>query len=182
MRHIARITALTLAVAALTGCETDSRTMETDDGGVLLTISDFSVLPLTVSASSGPYAQLPTLVVTSIVKNPGQGTSPLMNVEIDSYEVTYQRLDNGSRLPPRIKYYVFGSLPVGGNFTLENGPYLGPDQFEAQPLKDMRELGFDPETDSITIPLKVGFQFFGKTLSGDIVASQIARFTVQLVP
>ena len=180
MRHTARIATLILAVAAVTGCETDSRTHDTDDGGVLLTISDFSVLPLTVSASA-QFAQLPTVVVQSIVKNPGQGSSPLMNVEIDSYEVTYHRLDNGTRLPPRIKYFIFGHIPVGGTFTLENGPFLGPEQFDAQPLKDLRELGLDPETNSISVPIRVGIQFFGKTLTGDIVASQVASFTVQLV-
>ena len=181
MRHSARIATLILAVAAVTGCETDSRTHDTDDGGILLSISSFNGLPVTVSASS-TSAAIGTVTVQSIVKNPGQGSSQLMNVEIDSYEVTYQRADLGTRVPPRLKEFLFGSVPVGGTFTLNNGPFLRIDQLDGQPFKDMRELGLDPETNSTVIRLRVGIQFFGRTLSGDVVQSQPGYFTVDVVP
>ena len=181
MRNTARIATLILAVAAVTGCETDSRTHDTDDGGILLSISSFNGLPVTVSASS-TSAAIGTVTVQSIVKNPGQGSSQLMNVEIDSYEVTYQRADLGTRVPPRLKEFLFGSIPVGGTFTLNNGPFLRIDQLDAQPFKDMRELGLDPETNSTVIRLRVGIQFFGRTLSGDVVQSQTGFFTVDVVP
>jgi hypothetical protein len=181
MRHTARIATLILAVAAVTGCETDSRTHDTDDGGILLSISNFNGLPTSVS-SSDTTATIGTITVQSIVKNPGQGSSQLMNVEIDSYEVTYQRADLGTRVPPRLKNFIFGSIPVGGTFTLSNGPFLRLDQLEGQPFKDMRDFGFDPETNSTVIRFRVGIQFFGRTLSGDIVQSEPGYFSLDVVP
>jgi hypothetical protein len=46
----------------------------------------------------------------------------------------------------------------------------------------MIELGLDPETNSTVIRMKVGLQFFGRTISGDIVQTQIAYFTLEIVP
>jgi hypothetical protein len=105
-----------------------------------------------------------------------------MTVEIDSYEVTYSRDDTGTRTPPRLKNFIFGTVQPGGTFTLLNGPIMRIDQFEAQPLEDMIDFGFDPETNSTVIRLKVGIQFFGRTIAGDIVQSSPAFFTLEVGP
>lgn len=181
MKHYARIAALSLAVAVATGCETDSRTHETDDGGIILSISRFGTIPVVLSASDG-YAAIDSMTVQSIVKNPGQGSSQLMTVELDSYEVTYSRSDTGTRVPPRLKEFFVGTVTAGGTFTLLNGPYMRGEQFLAQPLKDLRELGFDPETSSTVIRLKVGVQFFGRTISGDVVQTEPGYFTLDVIP
>jgi hypothetical protein len=181
MKHYARIAALSLAVAVATGCETDSRSHETDDGGILLSISRFGTIPVVLSASDG-YASIDSITVQSIVKNPGQGSSQLMTVELDSYEVTYSRLDTGTRVPPRLKEYFVGTVTAGGTFTLLNGPYMRYEQFVGPPLEDLRELGYDPETNSTVIRLKVGIQFFGRTITGDVVQTEPGYFTLDVVP
>jgi hypothetical protein len=181
MRHHARFAAFALAVVAILGCETDSRTHDTDDGGILLSISQFTGLPTRISASAFT-ASIGSISVQSIIKNPGQGSSQLMTVEMDSYECTYSRDDLGTRVPPRLKNFITGSVAAGGTFTLTNPPFMRIDQFEQQPLKDLRELGFDPETRSSVIRLKVGIQFFGRTLSGDVVQSEPGFFTLEVVP
>lgn len=188
MNRHTRISALALTLLAILGCET--RTDKADDGGILLSVSDFNGLPLVVDSfgregSGLPadfYAQIESITVTSIVKNSGQPTSELMTVEIESYDVTFARDDFGTRTPPRLKNFIFGTVEAGGTFQLDNGPFMRPDQFNNQPIKDLRELGFDPETGSTIIRVRVGIQFFGRTISGDVAESEPAFFTLELVP
>lgn len=183
MRHHARIAALALTVVAVLGC--DARTSKTDDGGIILSISNFNGLPTVISASASAAAgafRIGSISVQSIIKNPGGGSSQLMTVEMDSYEVTFSRDDLGTRVPPRLKNFIFGSVTAGGTFTLTNGPIMRFDQFEAQPLEDMIDLGYDQETTSEVIRLKVGIQFFGRTIAGDIVQTEPAFFSLEVVP
>jgi len=183
MIRLARTFGIALAVLAIMGC--NARTDKTGGGGVLLSIQDFGTLPLIISASAGYAAgaeQIDSITVQSVVKNPDQGTSDLMKVELDSYQVTYTREDTGSRVPPRLVEYIFGSVDPGGSYVLQNGPYMRLDQLNNQPLKDLRELGIDPETGSQVIRLKVGIQFFGRTISGQSVQSNIAYFSLEVTP
>jgi len=186
MRHHARITVLALTVFAVLGCSAgNSRTQDTADGGIILSISNFNGLPTTISASASAAegsVRIGSIAIQSIIKNPGQGSSQLMTVEMDSYEVTYSRDDFGTRVPPRLKNFIFGSVTAGGTFTLTNGPIMRFDQFEQQPLEDMIELGYDSETTSEVIRLKVGIQFFGRTIAGDIVQTEPAFFSLEVVP
>lgn len=183
MNRFARIFALATLTFAVLGCE--ARTDKSDGGGVLLSISDFDGLPTAISASGAVAAGqvvIEQITVQSVVKNPSQSTSALMAVEIESYEVTFQRDDTGTRVPPRLKNFIFGSVDPGGTFILENGPILRVDQLVNQPIRDMAEFGEDPETSSDVIRLKVGVQFFGKTISGDAVESAPAFFTLEVFP
>jgi hypothetical protein len=183
MNRFARISGLALALVVALGCE--ASTDKTDGGGIILSISDFDGLPISISASGSAASgivQVGEIVVQSIVKNPSQPTSQLMRVEIDSYEVTFSRDDTGSRTPPRLKNFIFGTVDPGGTFTLLNGPIMRIDQFNNQPLKDMIEEGFDPETGSTVIRLRVGIQFFGRTISGDVVQTAPAYFTLEVLP
>ena len=112
-----RFIALGLLAAGLLGCE--GRTDRTDGGGVLLSITDFDGLPifLAVNSSNG-FLQVGEIQVTSVVKNPDIVASSLMNVEIESYEVTYSRGDTGTRVPPIFVRGLFGVVPAGGVFTV----------------------------------------------------------------
>jgi hypothetical protein len=56
------------------------------------------------------------------------------------------------------------------------------DQFNYPPLTDLRQFGRDLETNSQVVRVRVSIQFFGKTLSGDEVASAPAYFSIDLVP
>ena len=178
----AKLFGLAVALTAVLGCS--ARTDKTDSGGIILSISDldFSNLtePLSVSGTY-PTAQGNSIEVQSIVVNPGQGTSDLMKVEMQGYEITYERLDTGTRVPPRLVQNVFGTVDPGGTFTLSNFTIFALDQYNTQPFKDFLDFGKDTETNSTVIRLKLGIRFFGKTLSGDRVESQIAPFTINIV-
>lgn len=171
-----------LSSLALLGCE--SRTDKVDGGGVLLSITDFDGLPAQVSMDAAGFVggvQIDSLTVQSVAVNPAAGTSALMNVEIDSYEVVYSRADTGTRLPPPLVRNLFGVIPVNGTDTIENLPILTIQQLSSPPLSDLLTAngGLDLETGGRTILLNLSLRIFGRTLSGDEVDTAPARFTIE---
>ena len=176
--------ALGLVVA---GCE--SRTDRTDSGGVLLSVTDFDGLPVqasvnaTITGSNG-LITIDEIVIQNVPANPNGVVSELMNVEMDSYEITFTRADTGTRLPPPFVRDIFGVAPVGGTETYNNLPITSLEQLTTQPLSDLQfqNGGFDRETNSDTILLNFRLRFFGRTLSGDEVETAPIGFTIEFVP
>ncbi|NNC39542.1 MAG: hypothetical protein HKN95_02525 [Acidimicrobiia bacterium] len=178
-----KLIALVLLAATVVGCS--GRADRTDGGGVLLSISDFDGLPISFSVnSSDGFLQVGEIQVTSVIKNPDVAGSVLMNVEIESYEVSYSRGDTGTKVPPIFVRGLFGVVPAGGVFTVENLPVLAPEQFNVSPISDLlfANGGFDKETGSRQIVLNFHIRFFGRTLSGDAVQTAPASFTVTVTP
>ena len=181
-----RFIALGLLAVSLLGCE--GRTDRTDGGGVLLSISDFDGLPILLAVNSVDptfsFLQIGEVQITNVVKNPDIVGSILMNVEIESYEVTYTRGDSGTIVPPIFVRGLFGVVPVSGVYTVENLPVLAPEQFNVPPISDLlfENGGFDKETGSRQIVLNFHLRFFGRTLSGDAVETAPASFTVTVTP
>jgi hypothetical protein len=186
-----------LALALLASLSCEKRTDRVDSGGVLLTITSFDELPAEVSVNApggdvicsagspgGCVVSVGELQITNTSKEPGGVTSDLMDVSLESYQVTYSRRGNGTRLPPVLVSAIFGLAPVNGTETINNLRILGPAQLLNRPLADLLFLngGIDGETGSNVISLNVSLQFFGRTLSGDTVATQPATFTVDFVP
>lgn len=174
---LAALAALTLAAA---GCR--SRT-DRSEGTVLLTVSSFNGLPSTVSLrSQTPPFTIDQLVVRNVAKDPAGTTSDLQSVELKSIEIRYSRRDTGTRVPPPNVQAIFGLVPVNGTNTLNNIPLLTSDQVLSQPLKDLRDLGRDTETGTAVVVLDVSMRVFGRTLSGDDIVSDPARFTLEVRP
>lgn len=180
MNRLAKMFALMLVAGLVLGCESD--TEEVDAGGVILTVSDLDGRPFTISASGPQIVTVESITVDNVAKNPDLPTSRLMDVQIYSYEVRYRREDTGTRqLPPLVESRTLFA-PVNGSFTYDGFPIMRPDQFNYPPLTDLRRFGRDLETNSQVVRIQVSIQFFGKTLSGDEVASIPALFSVDLVP
>lgn len=171
--------ALILSVAA---CET--RTEKTDGGGVILSISNFDGYPLVVSVNGTTLVQVDSLTISNTPKIPGGATSALMNVELESYEVTYTRADAGTRIPVSFVRGWFGQAPVNGTAAVGNAPIMGLDQLLNPPLSDLlfQNGAVDTETGQPRITLNVRLRFFGRTLSGDEVQTQPALFTIEFIP
>ncbi len=181
------IRALAVALLAFAALACDSRTDRTDGGGVLLSISDFDGLPVGVSVSatnaeSGGILQMGEIIIENIPKDPTGVTSDLMNVEIQSYEISFTRADTGTRVPTPFVRGLFGVVPVGGTATFENLPIMGAEQLTNIPLSDLEDFGRDTETGGETILLNFRMRFFGRTLSGDAVETAPAFFTVEFFP
>lgn len=188
MNRVTRFVALTAVAVAFLGCE--SRTDKVDGGGVLLSVSDFDGLPFAVDVSDelNPALGTPGLVtigsitIQNVVKDPFGASSDLMNVELQSYEVRFTRADTGSATPPGMVQSIFGVVPVGGTLQLDNYPFMRPDQFSSLPISDLADYGYERATGSTVVRLNVTISFFGRTLSGDPVATAPASFTIDVLP
>jgi hypothetical protein len=172
---------LLLIVPALAVASCRERT-DRSEGTVLLSVSDFDGLPFAVTLTDQPPFTIGQITLRSTSKEPGGTTGPLQDIELRSYEVRYRRRDTGSRVPPAAVQGVFGIVPVNSTTVLTNVPFLFSDQVLSQPLRDLRDFGIDRETGTAVIVLDVSMVFFGRTLSGDEVASAPATFTIEVHP
>lgn len=180
-RTLASVSILALLAVAWAGCE--SRTDQTDSGGVLLSITDFDGLPVGASVTqTGASVSLEEITVENVPVDPDGITSDLMNVELYSYEVVFFRGDTGTRVPPPLVRGIFGVAPVGGNLTIDGLPLLTLEQLRNAPLEELGRTGFDSETGGQSILLNCRLRFFGRTLSGDEVESAPAQFSIEFVP
>ena len=173
-------TLLFLAVLALALGSCSSQT-DTSEGTVLLSVTDFDGLPSSISAGAGPTT-IGEITLRNIAKDPSGTTSDLQSIELRSYEIRFARRDTGTRVPPPFVQSIFSLVPVNGTATITNLPFLTESQLRNPPLSDLAEDGVDPETGSEVIMLNVSMRFFGRTLSGDDIASETASFTVEVVP
>jgi len=164
---------------AVTSCR--SRT-DRSEGTVVLSVSHFNGLPVTVSASSGPF-QIDQVTLRSFFKDPSVTSTTghdLEGIELRNYEVTFRRRDTGTRTPPPSVQGIFGLVQPLGMLDLFNLPFLTSDQTGNQPLRDLIATGRDSETGTAVITLDVTLRFFGRTLSGDEIASEPATFTIEV--
>ena len=186
--RIPRLGALAICLVALLGlwaCS-DERTQDSE-GAVILSLTDFDGLPFQVSVNQAAQigsVQVESLTLQNIPKDPRGATSELMSIELNSVEITYTRVDVGTRVPPPRVRSIFSLVPVGGSTDIENLEILGPEQLLNPPLSDLlfQNGGFDTETGSTLIVLDVNIRFFGRTLGGDEVASGFDSFRLEFLP
>jgi hypothetical protein len=178
MTRKATLCLMLVLIAALAGCRerTDRR-----EGTVVLSITDFDGLPLVIPAST-PIVQVDEIILQNFPKDPTGTTSDLQSIELRSYEVRFVRRDTGTRVPPPLVQGVFGLVPVGGTSTLNNLPVMMGDQLLNSPIRDLARTGVDAETGSSVILLDAYMRFFGRTLAGDDISSDPARFTLEIRP
>jgi hypothetical protein len=189
MRHVAKNALVFAALLGVLGC--DSRLEQTDGGGVLLSVSDFDGLPNTVFVNElrpinggVNLVTIDTITIDSIVRDIDGDTSDLMNVEMQSYEVTFTRADNGTRVPPPLVEKVFGSVAPGGTIIYNNLAFMRSDQLENVPLSDLffENGGFDKQTGRTSVMLNVRMRFFGRSIAGEAVDTAPVQFTVEFLP
>jgi hypothetical protein len=174
---------LIAASLAVTSCR--SRT-DRSEGTVILSAENSGLLPVVVSVSSttpGDF-QVPSFALHNILKDPTSLTpttqSQLQTIEMRSFTVNYRRRDTGTRIPTPFSQGLSGDITPGGTLTLTKLPFFTLDQLLSQPLKDLAQFGRDTETGTTVIVLDVTFQFFGRTISGDDIASQPTSFTIDV--
>ena len=181
MRKILNVALAAILMFGMLACE--QRTDRVDGGGVLLTFGQIvwpAVYSVGTSASVGGAA-IETVTLVSVVKDPAGVTSQLMDVELQSFEVTFQRADTGTLLPPPLVRTFPGVIPVNGTLTISGMFFMLAGQLENPPLSDLlvSNGGVDKETGADFTLLNVSIVFFGRTLSGDEVQSAPLRKTVQ---
>lgn len=182
MKKIASLLLLTLS---LVGLACDERTEKTDSGGVLLEVDFGSVLPLRASVndavSTNSLVQAQAVTFSSIVANPNATATALMDIELESFEVIYQRVDGGTRVPPPYVVKLLATVPADGTFTLNNLELMSFDQLNNPPLSDLlfENGGFDKETGLTFIRMNLMVRAFGRTLGGRRVESAPRPHTME---
>lgn len=181
MRRSISLLLAACVLLALGGC--NDRTDESE-GSVLLSVSDFDGLPVRVSVNATTLLQIDEIVIDNILKDPNGSSSDLLNVEMRTYEVVYDRVDTGTRVPGPLVRSIFGVAPVGGQVTYNNLPIMTAEQLLNPPLSDLliENGGIDTETGSPVITIQFRVRFFGRTITGDNVATAPIRFDVEFVP
>ena len=185
MNRFAKVLALSLVATSFVGCETQD---ETDQGGVIIVISDYDVSAIPAVMSIDAFFPIVAgddssqITVDSRPRNAGQPVSQLMDVIIEGYQVRFTRGDTGTQVPPTLNEPVGGLAPTPGTFTLNGIIIMRRDQFEYGPLRDMRLLGIDPETNSVQIRLIWHLKFHGHTVSGELTETQEISFNMDVVP
>jgi len=173
---------LLICVVGLAVLACEQRTDQTDSGGVLLEMDwASSGLPFRVSVNGVDSLFIPAITIRSIVANPNIPTSQLMDVELDTLEVTFTRGDAGTRVPPPYVVAVLGTVPVGGTLTLSNWDVMSFEQFRNPPLSDLKieNGGFDKETGLDVIRLNLVARVFGRTRTGKRVESPPRAQTIE---
>ena len=181
MRRILNVALAGILMLGLLACE--QRTDRTDGGGVLLTFGTVdwaAVYSVSASVANGG-AQIETVTLASVSKDPNGVTSALMDIELQSFEVSFQRADTGTRLPPVLVRTFPATIPVNGTSAITGLFFMLDGQLKNPPLADLLAVngGIDRETGADSILLDVSIVFFGRTLSGDEVQSAPLRKTVQ---
>ncbi|MEL7060050.1 MAG: hypothetical protein AAGN46_08500 [Acidobacteriota bacterium] len=174
---------LLLAVLATAGC--DDYVEETDQGGVILQVEIDPVLIFAgVNDGDGDAAPFDTLTITNNPARPNGNTSTLMDVNVDTLEVTYTRADTGTRVPPPFVFRLAGIAPINGTLVIQNGFLLSRDQVLRPPLSDLlfENGGIDPETGASSIRLNASIRIFGQTVGGEDVASLPRVQTIEVRP
>ncbi|MEM9291472.1 MAG: hypothetical protein AAGD01_07325 [Acidobacteriota bacterium] len=182
MHRICLVIALACLSLGLAGCSGDR--IEDTEGGVVLSVSDFDGLATRVSVNNaGNTYTLGQIQISNLPKS-NRTTSDLMNVEMDTYEVVYERIGGGTRTPTTLVRRIFGVAPISGTIEYDNLPLMGVEQFDNQPLEDLlfENGAFDQETGEQVITLNLNVRFFGRTLAGEDVATEPIAFTVEFVP
>jgi len=184
---VRRIASLLLLTLSLVGLACDERTEQTDSGGVLLEVDFGSVLPLRASVNDAvndmnSLVQANAVTFNSIVANPNATATELMDIELESFEVVYQRVDGGTRVPPPYVVKLLATVPAGGSFTINSLELMSFDQLNNPPLSDLlfENGGFDKETGLTYIRLNLIIRAFGRTLGGRRVESVPRPHTMEL--
>jgi hypothetical protein len=74
-------------------------------------------------------------------------------------------------------------VPVGGTLSLANFPIMGIEQMRSAPLSDLlfENGGVDKETGATNIRINATFTVFGRTVSGENVASTPRTETIEFI-
>ncbi len=162
------------------GCSTNTR--GDDPSPVYLTCS-FTLLPATKCVNSGTLLQFDTVSVQSHLKNPTGTSSSFLDTQVETYTIVWNRVDGGKTAS---KTETFGGnmiVPVGGNSTLTNYPFMSISALTQPPLSFLwpSNGGVDPETGRTEIRQTGTVTFNGHTMSGQPVTSVPAPFDMTFV-
>ena len=164
-----------LALLALPGCSTN---VQGDSASPVFLVGNFQLLLLDVNVASNAPVQFQTTILFNRLKNPTATSLQFMDVQIDKYTVAWSRLDGGTKASPSQDFPGNVIVPPNGSSTLTNYPYMTADSLIRPPLDQLFPFngGIDKETGRSEIRQAGKVTWYGHTLSGQPVVSDVATF------
>jgi hypothetical protein len=163
------------ALASLPGCSTN---VQGDSGSPVFLVGNFSLLPLDVNVASNVPVQFATTVLSNRLKNPVVTSLQFLDVRVDKYTIVWSRLDGGTKASPTQDFAGNVIVPPNASATLTNYPYMSADSLIRPPLDQLFPFngGVDKETGRAEIRQAGKVTWYGHTLSGQPVTSDVATF------
>jgi hypothetical protein len=163
-----------LVLAALPGCSTNT---QGDSASPVFLAGDFTLLPLTVNVASNAPVQFSTTTLRNRLKTSAASVQ-FLDVQVDKYTVTWSRIDGGTKASASEDFPGNVIVPPNGSSTLTNYPYMSADNLIRPPLDQLFPFngGIDRETGRSEIRQAGHVTWFGHTLSGQPVTSDVATF------
>lgn len=164
-----------LAVAALPGCSTNT---QGDSASPVFLAGEFTLLPLQKCVNDNTALQFSTTVLHSRLKNPAVGSTQFLDVQVDQYIVVWKRIDGGTVASPSQTFGGNLIVPPNGQSTMTNYPFMSADDLIRPPLDQLFPFngGIDKETGRAEIRQAGNVTWYGHTLSGQPVVSDVATF------
>jgi len=164
-----------LVMATLPGCSTNT---QGDSASPVFLVGDFPLLPLSVCVNVNAPVQFNTTTLRNRLKNTNAASLQFMDVQLDKYTVTWSRIDGGTTSSPSQDFGGNILVPPNGSATLTNYPYMSADSLIRPPLDQLFPFngGVDKETGRAEIRQAGHVTWFGHTLSGQPVTSDVATF------
>jgi hypothetical protein len=164
-----------LALSALPGCSTNT---QGDSASPVFLFGSFTLMPLTVNVASNAPVQFSTTILTSRLKNPSATSLQFLDVQVDQYIVVWSRVDGGTIASHSETFPGIITVPPNGSSTLTNYPYMSADNLIRPPLDQLFPFngGIDKETGRSEIRQAGRVTWWGHTLSGQPVTSDVATF------
>ena len=164
-----------LALSALPGCSTNT---QGDSASPVFLAGNFTLLPLSINVASNAPVQFATTVLNCRLKSPGATSLQFLDVQVDQYMVVWGRIDGGKTASPTQTFGGNVLVPANGTSTLSNYPYMSADNLIRPPLDQLFPFngGIDKETGRSEIRQAGRVTWYGHTLSGQPVTSDVATF------
>jgi hypothetical protein len=165
-----------LAVAAVLAFPACTNRQGETEADVFITV-DIQLQPGFIDVSVVAPIQIPTIVLSSHLKNPAQSDPQgFADTLCESYSVHYHRTDGGTRVPPDKTFGCGVRIPSTGVATLNNFPVLAASDIQAAPFDQLLAFngGIDHETGKTEIQTAFDITFFGHTVAGQRVQSTTA--------
>jgi hypothetical protein len=167
-----------LAMAAVPGCSTNT---QGDSASPVFLVGSFSgTVPNSPCVNSGLPVTITTTTVSSRLKNPAVTSLQFLDVQVEKYTVVWRRIDGGTTASPTQDFVIPLLVPPNGSATGTDYPYMTSDNLQKPPLDQLFPFngGIDKETGRQQIRESANVTWFGHTLSGQPVTSDVAVFDV----
>jgi hypothetical protein len=164
-----------LAVAALPGCSTNT---QGDSASPVFLVGTFTTIPVTFCVNSTVPLTITTTTVQNRLKNPNVTSLQFLDVQVDKYTVVWRRIDGGTISSPTQDFAGGFLVPPNGSTALTGYPYMSADSLLRPPLDQLFPFngGIDKETGRAEIREAGNVTWYGHTLSGQPVTSDVATF------